>query len=69
MFVARIFSHHHVCSDHGYVLAEMSVHHTRAYFKSKYGGHLVDNPKVRPPPGGYLLALCPHQATDTSLRR
>ena len=32
-------------TDHGYVLAEMSVHHTRAYFKSKYV-NLVDNPKI-----------------------
>eukprot|EP00798_Chlamydomonas_sp_ICE-L_P006886 gene6886-30861_t len=27
------------------LLATMSVHHTRAYFNAKYGGHLVDNPK------------------------
>jgi len=32
-------------TDHGYVLAEMSVHHTRAFFKAKYV-ELVDNPKI-----------------------
>jgi hypothetical protein len=32
-------------ADHGYVLAEMSVHQTRAFFKSKYG-NLVDNPSI-----------------------
>jgi Zn-dependent oligopeptidase len=41
----------HILSDesagyyHGYVLAEMSVHQTRAYFMSKYG-ELTDNPNV-----------------------
>lgn len=30
---------------HGYVLAEMSVHQTREYFKSKYGS-IADNPEV-----------------------
>ena len=30
---------------HGYVLAEMSVHQTRAYFKSKYGS-IADNAEV-----------------------
>lgn len=35
----------HSCYYHGYVLAEMAVYHTKAYFKSKYG-QLVDNPKV-----------------------
>jgi hypothetical protein len=32
---------------HGYVLAEMAVHQTRAFFLSR-DGHLVDNPKVGP---------------------
>lgn len=32
---------------HGYVLAEMAVHQTRAYFEKKYG-HIVDNPNVGP---------------------
>ncbi len=30
---------------HGYVLAEMSVHQTRGYFKAKYGT-IADNPEV-----------------------
>lgn len=30
---------------HGYVLAEMSVHQTRAHFKAKYGS-LADNPAI-----------------------
>ena len=30
---------------HGYVLAEMSVHQTRAHFKSKFGA-IADNPEV-----------------------
>lgn len=30
----------------GYVLAEMAVHQTRAHFKSKLGGKMVDNPVV-----------------------
>ena len=30
---------------HGYVLAEMSVHQTRAYFKSQFGA-IADNPEV-----------------------
>ena len=30
---------------HGYVLAEMSVHQTREFFKSKYGS-IADNPEV-----------------------
>lgn len=35
------------CYYHGYTLAEMSVHQTRAYFKNKYG-YIVDNPEVGP---------------------
>ncbi|MEW5318707.1 MAG: hypothetical protein WDW38_009905 [Sanguina aurantia] len=41
----------HILSDessayyHGYVLAEMSVHQTRAHFKAKYGA-LADNPAI-----------------------
>jgi Peptidase family M3 len=35
------------CYYHGYTLAEMSVHQTRAYFKNKYG-YIVDNPNVGP---------------------
>ncbi|GIL49198.1 hypothetical protein Vafri_5347 [Volvox africanus] len=33
------------CYYHGYVLAEMAVRQTRAYFKSKYG-KIVDNPAI-----------------------
>jgi hypothetical protein len=48
------------CADHGYVLAEMSVHQTRAHFLS--AGGIVDNPEVAagcwfdclPLPGGCL---------------
>ncbi len=32
---------------HGYVLAEMAVQQTRAFFKSR-DGHLVDNPRIGP---------------------
>lgn len=32
---------------HGYVMAEMAVHQTRAFFLAR-DGHLVDNPKVGP---------------------
>ncbi len=32
---------------HGYVLAQMAVYQTRAYFEQKYG-HLVDNPNIGP---------------------
>jgi hypothetical protein len=35
------------CYYHGYVLAEMAVHQTRAFFLRR-DGHLVDNPKVGP---------------------
>jgi Peptidase family M3 len=48
-----LFSIPHLVSDeascyyHGYTLAEMSVHQTRAYFKNKYG-YIVDNPNVGP---------------------
>jgi hypothetical protein len=39
---------------HGYVLAEMSVHQTRAYFNKKLSGKLVDNPQVCM----YKLCIC-----------
>ncbi|GAX73907.1 hypothetical protein CEUSTIGMA_g1357.t1 [Chlamydomonas eustigma] len=45
MSVPHILADEASCYYHGYVLAEMSVHHTRAYFKAKYV-QLVDNPKV-----------------------
>jgi Zn-dependent oligopeptidase len=32
---------------HGYVLAEMAVHQTRAFFRGR-DGHLVDNPRIGP---------------------
>lgn len=45
MSVPHILSDESSCYYHGYVLAEMSVHQTRAHFFSKYG-YIVDNPKV-----------------------
>ena len=52
MVVCRpLMSVPHILADessayyHAYVLAEMSVHQTRAHFKRKYGA-MVDNPKV-----------------------
>lgn len=47
MSVPHILADEASCYYHGYVLAEMSVHHTRAYFKRKLGGKLVDNPEVQ----------------------
>merc|ERR1719446_960854 len=35
------------CYYHGYVLAEMSVRQTRAYFLKKHG-YLTDNPHIGP---------------------
>ena len=46
---------------HGYVLAEMSVHQTRAYFKSKYGT-IADNPEV----GKQLTEVC-HMRRQSTL--
>mmetsp|Transcript_76511 Transcript_76511/g.234172 ORF Transcript_76511/g.234172 Transcript_76511/m.234172 type:complete len:647 (-) Transcript_76511:63-2003(-) len=43
--VPHILSDESSCCYHGYVLAEMSVHQTRAHFL-KGGGHIVDNPEV-----------------------
>mmetsp|Transcript_42996 Transcript_42996/g.133650 ORF Transcript_42996/g.133650 Transcript_42996/m.133650 type:complete len:632 (-) Transcript_42996:114-2009(-) len=43
--VPHILSDESSCYYHGYVLAEMSVHQTRDYFKRLHGG-IVDNPKV-----------------------
>lgn len=43
--VPHILADESSCYYHGYVLAEMSVHHTRAFFKAKYG-QLVDNPQI-----------------------
>lgn len=43
--VPHIISDEASCYYHGYVLAEMSVHQTRAHFLGKYGT-IVDNPKV-----------------------
>eukprot|EP00967_Tisochrysis_lutea_P071838 scaffold95574_cov20-Tisochrysis_lutea.AAC.2 len=43
--VPHILADESSCYYHGYVLAEMSVHQTRAYFKKKLGGKLVDNPQ------------------------
>ncbi|KAJ9506361.1 hypothetical protein QJQ45_019497 [Haematococcus lacustris] len=44
--VPHILADEASCYYHGYVLAEMSVHQTRAYFDAKLGGKLVDNPQV-----------------------
>eukprot|EP00195_Chlamydomonas_chlamydogama_P009741 CAMPEP_0202900574 /NCGR_PEP_ID=MMETSP1392-20130828/11915_1 /ASSEMBLY_ACC=CAM_ASM_000868 /TAXON_ID=225041 /ORGANISM="Chlamydomonas chlamydogama, Strain SAG 11-48b" /LENGTH=623 /DNA_ID=CAMNT_0049586991 /DNA_START=175 /DNA_END=2046 /DNA_ORIENTATION=- len=43
--VPHILADEASCYYHGYVLAEMSVHHTRQHFLSQYG-HIVDNPRV-----------------------
>ncbi|KAJ3306553.1 hypothetical protein HDV03_004682 [Kappamyces sp. JEL0829] len=43
--VPHILADESSCYYHGYVLAEMSVHQTRAHFLSKYG-RIVDNPQV-----------------------
>lgn len=43
--VPHILADEASCYYHGYVLAEMSVHQTRAHFLSTYG-FIVDNPKV-----------------------
>eukprot|EP00658_Telonema_sp_P-2_P036807 TRINITY_DN26551_c0_g1_i2.p1 TRINITY_DN26551_c0_g1~~TRINITY_DN26551_c0_g1_i2.p1 ORF type:complete len:559 (+),score=168.05 TRINITY_DN26551_c0_g1_i2:223-1899(+) len=43
--VPHILSDEASCYYHGYVLAEMSVHQTRAHFLQKYN-YIVDNPQV-----------------------
>ncbi|KAI8467008.1 MAG: hypothetical protein J3K34DRAFT_431916 [Monoraphidium minutum] len=43
--VPHILADESSCYYHGYVLAEMSVHQTRAHFLAKEG-HIVDNPSV-----------------------
>lgn len=48
--VPHILADESSCYYHGYVLAEMSVHQTRAHFKAKYG-KMVDNPQV----GGWVV--------------
>lgn len=45
MSVPHILADESSAYYHAYVLAEMSVHQTRAHFKRKYG-EMVDNPKV-----------------------
>lgn len=45
MAVPHILSDESSCYYQGYVLAEMSVHQTRAHFFKKYG-RIVDNPQV-----------------------
>ena len=45
MSVPHILADESSAYYHAYVLAEMSVHQTRAHFKRKYGD-MVDNPKV-----------------------
>lgn len=49
--VPHIMSDESSCYYHGYVLAEMAVRQTRAYFLDKFG-HLTDNSAIG-------LALCP----------
>jgi len=44
--VPHILADEASCYYHGYVLAEMSVHQTRAHFFQKYAGKFVDNPAV-----------------------
>ena len=46
MSVPHILADESSAYYHAYVLAEMSVHQTRAHFKRKYGA-MVDNPQVR----------------------
>ena len=60
MSVPHILADESSAYYHAYVLAEMSVHQTRAHFKRKYG-ELVDNDKV----SGlctccFTLPLCTH---------
>jgi len=47
MAIPHILSDEASCYYHGYVLAEMAVHQTRAYFQET-DGFIVDNPKVGP---------------------
>ena len=47
--VPHLLSDEASCYYHGYVLAEMAVHQTRAYFIAK-DGHIVDNPGECPTP-------------------
>jgi oligoendopeptidase F len=45
--VPHLVSDEASCYYHGYTLAEMCVHQTRAFFKER-DGYIVDNPKVGP---------------------
>jgi len=45
--VPHLLSDEASCYYHGYVLAEMAVHQTRAYFMKEHG-YIVDNPRVGP---------------------
>lgn len=45
--VPHLVSDEASCYYQGYTLAEMSVHQTREFFKTKYG-YIVDNPNVGP---------------------
>lgn len=74
MSVPHILADESSAYYHAYVLAEMSVHQTRAHFKRKYG-ELVDNDKVgkdleeaywRPGNGAAFLELV-HQLTGEAL--
>ena len=57
MSVPHILADESSAYYHAYVLAEMSVHQTRAHFKQKYG-RLVDNDQV-----GYTLKVCSPNST------
>lgn len=46
--VPHILSDEASCYYHGYVLAQMAVYQTRAFFKNR-DGYIVDNPKVSTP--------------------
>lgn len=43
----HILSDQSACAYHGYLMADMAVYQTRAYFKEQFG-YLTDNPKIGP---------------------
>ena len=52
---------------HGYVMAEMAVHQTRAFFLGR-DGHLVDNPRVGPDHAKHYCAPGNAQTFNDTLR-
>ena len=52
---------------HGYVMAEMAVHQTRAFFVAR-DGHLVDNPRVGPDLAAHYWAPGNAQTFNETLR-